>query len=86
MDYLKYVRNGVMHVGTDIDHPIYFDTHGLMVRFKIVTGSIRLSSPNPPPGYPNAEYLISAGETFDFVGKIKYCGNADVQYILFDKV
>ena len=86
MDYLKYVRNGEIHVSTDVDHPIYFDTHGLMARFKIVSGSISISSPKPPQGFPNSEYPIKEGETFDFVGKIRYCGGAQIRYMLFDKV
>lgn len=87
MDYLKYVSNGYFAINTDSYKPEYFDSHGLMARFKVVSGELRISSMNYRREIEYfAEYPVATGETLDFIGEVKLCGNATVQYILFDKV
>lgn len=85
MDYLKYVRTGSVVSESDIESPDCFDTHGLMARLKIVSGSINICSQNPGTANQMAQYPVEAGETFEFVGRIKYFGTAEIRYVLFDK-
>ena len=85
MDYLKYEGSGVLDIAVPYTKALSFDTHGLMARFKVTSGTAYIYNQNKRYGQKNAAYPISEGETFDFVGKIWYYGTTKIEYILLIK-
>ncbi len=80
MDYLKIVKNDVIRTSSNIYTRMEFDSHGYMARFKVTDGTLFLYCGE------KGRYPLELGCTIDFVGKIVFYGNAEIQYILFDKV
>lgn len=82
MDYLKIVKTDVLRTSTNAYTRETFDSNGYLARFKVVSGTFNVFCDGPGTG----RYAMETGETIEFVGKIRYYGNAEIQYILFDKV
>lgn len=86
MDYIKIVRTGTFssNVGY-FSGAMSFDTHGLAVKLKVISGSLKICAriaDNDKYGY----YELGEGETAELFGSFVYYGTAEVQYMLLDKV
>ena len=81
MDYLKYAGSGVMRSTYTASDPGFFDTHGLMAKIRISDGTVYIVNGGTADGY----YPLKSGDVMDFVGCIRYYGNATIEYLLFDK-
>lgn len=76
----------MLKVNTQFYKTASFDTHGLMARFKVTQGTVYICTEDKQVGTTFEKYPIETGETFDFVGFIRFYGDATIEYILFDKV
>lgn len=79
MEYLKVVSVGNINISCNYFTAKEFDSHGYKVRFKVAEGSVKVFTELD-------NYTLGAGEIIEFVGKLKYHGNANIEYILFDRV
>ena len=80
MDYLKVVKADVLRTSTNAYVRESFDSNGCLAKFKVVNGTLNVYSDG------GEAYAVERGEIIEFVGKLTFYGNAEIQYILFDKV
>ena len=85
MEYLKYAGNGSFSSSGDSTKTV-FDSKGLMARFKVASGTLKICGYDYSRGNTESTYNLETGETFDFVGKVTYCGTAQIQYVLYDRI
>ncbi len=85
MKYLKLVHTEKLSVGTDTATTV--DTHGLMARLCIKSGSVYIGGQEDVAS--SASPSVDQGQETDFVGKVSLLGKgsaADVAILYFDKI
>ena len=82
MEYVKLIGGGFIEGVASDTKARELDTHGLMAKIRPVDGDIRIvyGALSEADGY-----MLKAGETFDFVGCMRFYGTAGLEYLLFDK-
>ncbi|MBR3995616.1 MAG: hypothetical protein IKI97_10095 [Clostridia bacterium] len=85
MEYLKYAGNGSFSSSGDNTKTV-FDTKGLMARFKVKSGTLQICGYDYSRSNAESKYQLDTGDVFEFIGKVTYCGTAQVQYVLYDKI